>query len=65
MQRKVWYSILGVDAMSLLLKNLLLKKWIKSIQTAGYNGARTVYIIFKLADRMRSMQTNGASKNRD
>jgi hypothetical protein len=21
------------------------KKWVKSIQTAGYNGARTVYII--------------------
>jgi hypothetical protein len=23
-----------------------LKKWVKSIQTAGYNGARTVYIFF-------------------
>ena len=42
------------------------KKWVKvyKIQTAGYNGARTVFI-FKLADRMRSMRTNGASKNRD
>ena len=25
MQRKTWYSILGLDAMSLFLKNLLLK----------------------------------------
>ena len=25
---------------------LYFKKWVKSIQTAGYNGARTVYILF-------------------
>ena len=24
------------------------KKWVKSIQTAGYNGARTVYFYFAL-----------------
>ena len=28
------------------------KKWIKSIQTAGYNGARTVYIILTLWMKM-------------
>ena len=31
MQRKTWYSILGVDAMPLSLKNLLLKKYCLSI----------------------------------
>ena len=24
------------------------KKWVKNIQTAGYNGACTVYVYFKL-----------------
>ena len=26
------------------VRNLLFKKWVKSIQTAGYNGARKVHI---------------------
>jgi len=25
------------------------KKWVKSIQTAGYNGARTVYISYNIS----------------
>ena len=33
--------------------------------TAGTAGFREIVLIFKLADRMRSMRTNGASKNRD
>ena len=38
-QRKTWYSILGSDAMSLSLKNLLLKGF--GLQKMGcYNGAR-------------------------
>ena len=31
----------------------------------GFLGDNLGFSIFKLADRMRSMQTNGASKNRD
>ena len=26
------------------------KKWVKSIQTAGYNGARTVFVVFQDGD---------------
>ena len=46
MQRKIWYSILGLDAMPLSLKNLLLNNlclgcYARLFGTAGYRGTQS------------------------
>ena len=35
------------------------KKWVKSIQTAGYNGARTVYGVGSIMSLLESVTTEG------
>ena len=46
------------------LKSYFLHFWIKN-SNIGFNFKNWCLSVFKLADRMHSMRTNGASKNRD